>query len=267
MSIKIYNGFRFVEPNILKIKKALHIFRLQIIEATKIEYHRMVGELCARIHDYRSLGEPLPFDDGSPVGLIACREIGLAANDQNNKDVDFDFKVGVYPVDQKTTLGIYFSGRELFGELIRNESWYIEYHYQTIEEKPDNIAAKEWKKRNKHWGQAFKETCRFDQAGFIMDLTYGTPFILIEEIIKHMPGLSSRLNRISFDKLIEEIATDETKSIGWLRSKKGKVERAKIKKKIKKKIKTNLEINDIFGGDDDPSRNSKKESAAIPVQI
>ncbi len=257
MSTKIYNGFKFKNPNIVVIRKQLINFQKPVKEIIEKLCSIYIARITTTLLDTKAVGAPVEvFFKGmfknsvknESLPFVARRHISEVIR-EGEWPFDFKFKISVFPISSKLTLGIYYCGETECIELIQNQSWFISYEYFNNSDKPENISEKEWKTRGKHWDIPFpddKSTCPCN-CGFTMDITEPyidqTPYMLtVEKIIDKIPSFNDRLQHTAEN--LHDIPLSD-KEHQKLDREKAKIKIEKIKKQIKHKLPEKYEINDF----------------------
>jgi len=273
MSTKIYNGFRFRSPNMPTIWKWLGQFQKEVWNTTVDCLSRAYAKHAVFTFDSRTLGRPSSADKDLSISPAAFAYDCIAEparsalkdipwRDQHPLADKYNYKaqVGVYPIHNNLTLGFYFIDNRKLEKLFREQTWFIDYHYQNQTDRPENVTAKEWRKRRQDWDKAFTYSDRFCQAGFIM--TLHDPAVLWHRpgpklVMPFVPSYGERLRDFVKDAVLKDyekrhpldlnrIFTHHEKFEKYLKTKKGKAEWKKHEKRIRKKLKKSISQKDLF---------------------
>ena len=169
MSTKIYNGFRYIGGNgLFGCYQSFDGIRDKIDDMAALKCVKFLAETSADIIDRITLSMPdRAHSNGSSKAPLwqACAEWDFRRSRLDeilnapmllDPSVDTSFKVSLFPLSNKTILGIpYINDWEW-------ESWFFKkpfiskYGYWNSTDRPDAVGSREWKMRQRRWDIAFK---------------------------------------------------------------------------------------------------------------
>ena len=168
MSTKIYNGFRFKNPDILTIRRQLR--RLQpFVAAYTAEWKTTL--LAVAVDGLLAHPEKRDAKQTLLSQARSMLEADLRAADKSmvRDGFDFKFEVTVIPVRRDLTLGMYFTEQNKLVELLESMPWFVDYHYQNQTDWPKDVPKKEWRQRELDWEEAIGDDAPA-RRGFTMSL-------------------------------------------------------------------------------------------------
>lgn len=199
MSTKIYNGFKFKNPNPFVIRKQLIVFQKHIRDITRRIYANLQAQHVSAIFDdtYHKRRDYSPNILNESHG-----EMIKYLKEFNDHESPFQCQIGIYPISSNKTLGQFFCLHH-YEEHIRQAPWFIEYHYQNQCDKPEEISARQWSQRQKDWNVVFDESWIPTSAGFFINLqnprannAYIHPKLIIDRIPTYRKRLEALTTRI-----------------------------------------------------------------------
>ena len=285
MSTKLYNGFKFSDPNMVIIRNQLGEFQKEIFNITADIITNLHVDMAIRCFDSRCMGIRLPYDsDPKDKPYVAARSYIVDKMDEVRKGSDMDssysfkFEIAVYPVTNRTTLGYHFSSQRVFEEALAKQKWWRDFHYQNQSDPPDDVTPRTWNDRRKMWDKVFSFSDTFSRAGFIMDLhdqyiSFHNP--RPSEIMRLIPSYSKRLKDITGERVSKtwyshrkELKNPDSVSVStylelhqkymkYLTTENGKRTWAKHEKYVCSKLKKKVTLSDLFHKEF--LKNAKKE--------
>lgn len=204
MSVKVYQGFKFLDSSIHTVFAHLQEFRKRVHElAIEAEGEYLANTIVHRID--------LDVVNGKPsVNYIseAIREMRDQQMESESKGIrhpatDFEFKVMIMPYCGEL-YGIVFTERSSWYNEFIDNPWVKDYWYASVE-KPKNVSQEEWNTRGVVWKEMMKPSYVPSQHGFEMDLgleRYRWPDT--NNVLKHVKSFGDRVRSTANDKLIAE---------------------------------------------------------------
>lgn len=184
MSTKIYNAYKFDKQySMFEIMALFDPIRKQVEEAALTFRDKYIVSRMVYYLDYRTffgvetVRKQIDKQKTKSPRALAQKEIWeILAEDEVDKcslkhaiirefeertkaatasltiaDSDFDLSCQVCLIPMKTkTLMMYFGNDDL-KEIVTNQSWLLDYHYQNQTDRPKNITARQWNQRKKDW--------------------------------------------------------------------------------------------------------------------
>ena len=149
MSTKIYNAYKTT----LNICELLDKFKILAVKAKKIQEEQYLESLYERViltGDSEIVLHGNKFDYYQE--LFKQRHTDwreLQISQYRNPYIDFSLSCSVFPLKDKILLKFY--GEYSMLDLIDEEDYLIDYHYQNQCDKPDSISDDDWEARRKTW--------------------------------------------------------------------------------------------------------------------
>jgi len=263
MSTKIYNGFRFKQPNLMVIYNQLLTFQDVVKKASARHAQTLAAELATSVFDGRCVGRPVPWDkncDAPPIAEawahIQQENREIEQTKIRNPSYDFHCEVTVIPASRRTTLGIYWCEMRNLARLFCEQPWFIDYHYQNQADRPKNITAREWKKRQKAWDEAIGDHPPA-LRGFTMTLLdrFSLYSAVAGDVMPFVPTWKTRVAAVSIEEGFREWTTQQMTSPGavwfeyrhYLQTDEGKKHEKWVAKEVRAKLKRRLTGKDLYG--------------------
>lgn len=274
MSTKIYNGFKFKNPDVHRIWKQMRELRKEIWNQTADLLGREYARTATLCFDYRTLGDPVKADDKPEMDPVryAFKRVSdpalSAFNDERGKDqhplasmYDYRAQVAIYPLSNRNTLGVYFIHDRELDTLFRNQPWFIDYHYQNQTDRPKSVTARQWSTRKNQWDKVFSVSDVYAQAGFVMDLhdkAIAWQFPPPEIVMPHVKTYAKRVRELTESAVfrqyeeknppdIDHLFTHQEEFKKYLESGAGQRAWKKHEKRIRSKLKKRIITKDLFG--------------------
>jgi len=180
MSIKIYEGFRMT-GSLLENYRKLEGMRPWFQKASYNRYVRFIAIRATEKldHSVRS-GEELAK---APIWLaieeFKNRQKDIKDTHHRDPAVDFEARVSLYPIANRSTLGIFWCDWFEWRHHFQTQPFIQEYGYWDNTDKPDNLSDNDWACREADWTRAcLKTNMTFNSTGLEMDLMGGyAPYI------------------------------------------------------------------------------------------
>lgn len=259
MSTKIYNGFKFVNPNMVVIRNQLLEFQKEIRDIARNLYAKTLLIDASRIFDvpYVGMGLNNPNEADAKRPLYSAKDaiIKESKEDGNHYSyTDYKFDIVVIPLTRKTTLGLHYNSHREFETALGDKEWYCDYHYQNQTDQPSTISNKKWRQRKKDWDKALGWDAPANR-GFMISLQepYFLHHIRDLPLKSHIPTLKERTYRYAGDVATmrwckrNKDACPSQILYGYHKSEEYKEDKRKLYDEIKNKLKKRLYLSDLVG--------------------
>lgn len=253
------------------IRKQLLTFQKKVRELSLREFIKLKAHLAVECLDCRVMGTRTCEGEDDPkitpvryaAGIIQDRVREIKKTRRRDPLYDFNFEVTVFPLTTKKALGMYFCDRREFTALIKSQPWFIDYHYQNSTDRPDEISAKEWRKRSADWDRTLGSMGIPAQCGFTLDL--GVPYLPYEivrppDLMPYVPDFRTRV-RMQAEHLFPgktfktKLSKADQKSVykrieevrKFGKSPAGQRVKKNAANKVRKKLKRRISQSDLYG--------------------
>lgn len=185
MSTKIYNGFLIKNnPDIRTLNQYFIDLRKEIQEkGNQLFINLFIKKYCFFLDLYqvdKSAAITLYEEElkktfsESDIKVHYYLYVLDKVNDAATKSVrypsyDLSCSIHIIPIKEKI-LGLYYCEQTEYMDLIQNNEWFLEYHYQNQSDKPDKITEDEWDQREKDWNEALGISGIPNDQGFTIEL-------------------------------------------------------------------------------------------------
>lgn len=260
MSTKIYNGFKFDEGmDLFHVHKVIMDFRSVAKEIAYNEVCAWKASRCAQLFDDHTMRRIQNEDVTKSIkqwGIhyttfreLMDRQREIEKSGLRDPEIDFSFEIAILPLKRYKILGIYYCENKTLVEAWMDQNFISEYHCQNSTDRPKDLSAKEWNKRNRDWDSVLTGAGVPAQNGFVAKITeLHYPITQIADILKSIPNLKQRSERVGRELILHERVDFNDKEsfwreCDWIRTKEGKKavkdRAAKIKKQLKRRISKN----------------------------
>lgn len=241
--MKIDNGFKFGHNCISLIYNDLLDLRRRFNRYIKSLRVKQCAELAVYILDQRSLDAQAEIDD------LSRAPIQSAHNHVNKNNGKYASEIMILPVSIDITLGMYFG--IYLEDLIRKESWFINYRYQDRLPTPSGITKTAWEIRRRHWHNAIPNNRLLTKCGFIMKMDCIEEYNAFSprEILDVVPTYEQRLDSMATSHILKVHKSEWSahNMYQFLGTKRIKIAIHKYKKIIlSKSLKKNIGERDLF---------------------
>lgn len=228
MSTKIWNGWLFTgrDRSLANVSRLMAELRKRVEEAAKELAAAVMASRAAFIVDYRAIGkEPCVYPDNKPVKswerpLSAAHMELIESYSKRHRDdhnpmlgkFDLDFKIVFVPAGNRLLM-LTYPGYDVYLLLFKEVFPVREYHYQNQTDRPEEISAREWRRRRIAWDEAFAHESVPSVAGFTAECLglYGVPAPDKATIRKHLPTYRERVKKFAVSLAAERYMAAERK--------------------------------------------------------
>lgn len=222
MSTKIYTGVELaaVEPHMLQRRFRKLQKKMQPLAVAHTA--RFLADTCTTwIDQFAWYGELVPegngpYTDHSYAMSYATAELGKRQEQlrklhpQRDSYVDVKFELVIYPLKGRI-LGQYFGVKEDMVKLFLAQPWVKDYHYQNSSDRPEEISAKEWSKRQRDWDRVFTDLPMTPAlAGWTVVLCDYPALWKTSDVVPYLPSFDDRCKQIARNALVDELMAGKT---------------------------------------------------------
>jgi len=198
MSTKIYTGFRFVEPTLLKLYGWINEFRTELRPVVETAHKRWVTTLAVRkldmdTLDNAALSKPKYLQDAYDEFTRRVKEIRRTK--VRDSDVDYELELSILPMSARKVLGIVFCEQQDMVNLWMGKQFVEDYAYWDNTDKPDEVTEAQWEKRGKDWNDALPGVGVPSMCGFTadcVDKNYHLKVYDMDVVLDAVPPLMQR---------------------------------------------------------------------------
>jgi hypothetical protein len=185
MSTKIYNGFKIDTNDICEVQNILMAHHTEVKEITEnktIEFliKSAVNGLDKDTIHKKDTNKNYLSEAGSDL-LDRQREV--RKTQERDPQIDFGAEIVVIPFEGKF-YGIYYTEHDEFLKKLLDHPKVSEYGYWDNTDRPDEVSARDWKKREKIWDGIFEGKEVPCEIGFSKKFNSYVPYPKIETIVE-----------------------------------------------------------------------------------
>lgn len=213
MSVVIRSGIIFPGADLSRTYDLLERFALRIAALTADELATFLAKHACRKLDAACAGGP---DDGRAPLSSAWDEIdrGRKAEREGLRHplTDFEFRVDLFPVGSNVYGMVRTERSHWFDCLLSEHAPDVrEYAYWDNTDRPDEIAASEWRSREKVWDRISNTMIRGrTSGGCTIDLSRRLDAPKPAQLMAKLPDLATRIARTAKDRAVEHFLLHES---------------------------------------------------------
>lgn len=192
MSTKIFNGFKFKNPDILIIREQLLEFQKEVDALTSEAIHTEIAGTVCGLHS----GKFAIHKDETLLrkATTILENVMREADDKKERTgYDHKFEIVVIPLRKDMTLGMFYGEQRSHEKALKRQPWFEDYAYWDNTDWPDGMTKSEWNNRQRDWEDAVGDDAPSNR-GFTMSLHrpywYSLMFrvdpeIVLQEVERH----------------------------------------------------------------------------------
>lgn len=221
MSTKIYTGFKAEGISFYELSQQLEEIK-QIAQqiALKSLYDEMILE-ATKLYDSITLGYRQPIDNSCIAKIWGDMIMECVESNRNNTrhpNTDYSFSVCLYPINETSTLGVYFTEHTKLSDLIKEKSWFQDYSYWNNTDQPDEISDDEWESREKTWNTYCHHGLTFANSMYTFELVSDSCIFDVKrpkstDTDVLIPTIKQRLIYASYDAFVKKLQPMDTTSL------------------------------------------------------
>jgi hypothetical protein len=199
MSTKIYNGFKFADPNLSVIHRHIMDWRNELRPLHQKAANMFVAEIAINIFD----GERMR--PGSQTGKTPLMDAITTLWDQQaevkktqrrNPLVDFEFTLSLLPFEGQV-FGITYTEQREWQRIWMAKPFIIDFAYWDNTDPPEELPDAEWEERGRVWGTVLDGAIMSapSMAGFSADCTHEGLFPDTDNVVAILPSFEDRVGR------------------------------------------------------------------------
>lgn len=221
MSTKIYTGFKAEGISFYELSQQLSEIK-QIAQqiAIKSLYNEMILE-AAKLYDSIALGHKQPIYTSCVAKIWSDMITECIESNKNNTrhpSTDYSFSVCLHPINETSTLGVYFTEHTKLSDLITEKSWFKDYAYWNNTDKPDEISEKEWEVRKETWNNYCRYGLTFANSMYTFELVSDSCIFDVKrpqstDTDAIIPTIEKRLIHASYNAFVKKLQPMDTTSL------------------------------------------------------
>lgn len=154
MSTKVYNGFKFRDPDLFAVHRDLNELKEFIRAAALVETADHIRQAAISELD-NSISKDTTIEPrliGRMTMKMFSRQQEVKKTQRRDPEVDMEFEIVILPdLEQRALYGIFYTERRTWGDHVRSLPWYIDYSYWNNTDRPDDVTDAEWEERSETW--------------------------------------------------------------------------------------------------------------------
>lgn len=209
MSVKIYNGFRFLSSDLGEVFDLLTSMRPGFSAVQYDETAQWTAKTAARIIDRRTLGLPQEAKQGSSplwqaLGELRDRQGEIRKTGYRDPEVDFSFSMTVLPF-QGRIYGMAITERPRLREFFAQDSGAEDFSYWNGTDGPDDMADCEWSARGAIWDGILRQDPggRPGACGLNFEALPDFVFPKVEDVVAAIPAIADRARRHACERVAD----------------------------------------------------------------
>jgi hypothetical protein len=197
MSTKIYNGFKFADPDLSVIHSHIMDWRKELRSLHQRAANAFVAEIAINIFDSErmrpgSQAGKTPLMDA--ITMLWDRQSELRKTQRRDPLVDFEFTISLMPFEGQV-YGIVYTEQREWQSLWMGKPFILDFAYWDNTDPPEELPDDEWEERGRVWGEIFDDAIMSapSMAGFNADCTHDTLMPDTENVVAVLPTHEERV--------------------------------------------------------------------------
>lgn len=205
MSTKIYDGLLIKHDGFVELRNTLQQLTINtLLPEAEIRFSRVLArsvfqKVDLALWEAHKKGEACDLDVNAIFRSVRKdvrqRIDDIKATRHRDPEVDFEFSISLFPVQNGSTLCMPIVENRALLDLFKSMPGVEDFGYWNNTDKPDEVPVSEWNRRKKLWNEVFATFITPAAAGFTMQLIpegFFTCFQL-DEIEGFAPAMSDRI--------------------------------------------------------------------------
>jgi hypothetical protein len=199
MSTKIFNGFRFADPDLATIHRQIMEWRAELRPLHQQAANRFVAELAIAAIDEERLrpgshSGQIPVMEG--ISKLWDMQAEVRKTQRRNPAVDFEFTISLMPFEGQV-YGIVYSEQQEWLRLWMAKPFVIDFSYWDNTDPPEEVSEQDWAERGRVWDAILSEAVFTapSMAGFAADCTHEALSPDIDNVVNELPSFQERISR------------------------------------------------------------------------
>lgn len=260
MSTKIYNGFKFNTKSITDIIEQLYNLKKEVKDIVRNDMKEMINDKLVLFHDYQKLNKTFTMfdynsdcfievktkDEMKKIIKMGFKTMSCSLEQDMNGFDDYKFEISIFQI-KNAILGCPFVNASCLRDIIKEQSFYIEYGYWNNSDEPEGMSKREWNKREKDWEEATKIGHTFADNSLLYTLSPNIMNVfneifwtthMFEDIV--FESVEERAKRYAKDELMDKLyeeREDKNKTYSAIMNIDEEIESGKFNKEIAQRIK------------------------------
>lgn len=196
MSTKIYNGLRFVSPDMREVYDQLHSLRAAFLTQAEAAMARVVAILTSDAIDRAALaGEACDGALFAAVQKVWDRQKRIKAEGRRDPAVDFEFNIVIVPAGDRL-LGLPFCEHGAWVKALMARPFVEEYGYWNNSDGPDGLSNAEWAERGETWRVALGKSGVPSEHGLVFEFEQ-PKWVEADAVLREVPAKTDRALKLA----------------------------------------------------------------------